>query len=65
MNCMDASFTDLMKAVPDDHKKFLADLLWVHEEVRSISRLYCFFGSHLQEILNVMKVTYWFTNMPT
>lgn len=23
---------DLMKAVPDDHKKFLADLLWVHEE---------------------------------
>ncbi|KAK9723831.1 hypothetical protein RND81_05G028500 [Saponaria officinalis] len=24
--------TDLMKAVPDDHKKFLADLVWVHEE---------------------------------
>ncbi|KNA12030.1 hypothetical protein SOVF_129250 [Spinacia oleracea] len=23
---------DLMKAVPDDHKKFLADLVWVHEE---------------------------------
>ncbi|KAL9227900.1 hypothetical protein vseg_003537 [Gypsophila vaccaria] len=24
--------SDLMKAVPDDHKKFLADLVWVHEE---------------------------------
>ena len=24
---------DLVKAVPDDHKKFLADLVWVHEEV--------------------------------
>lgn len=23
---------DLMKAVPDDHKKFLADMVWVHEE---------------------------------
>ncbi|KAI3471968.1 hypothetical protein Pfo_030627 [Paulownia fortunei] len=23
---------DLIKAVPDDHKKFLADLVWVHEE---------------------------------
>nr|DAD48628.1 TPA_asm: hypothetical protein HUJ06_018565 [Nelumbo nucifera] len=23
---------DLVKAVPDDHKKFLADLVWVHEE---------------------------------
>ncbi|XP_052171985.1 tyrosine-protein phosphatase RLPH2-like [Diospyros lotus] len=23
---------DLMKAVPDEHKKFLADLVWVHEE---------------------------------
>ncbi|XP_010683851.2 tyrosine-protein phosphatase RLPH2 [Beta vulgaris subsp. vulgaris] len=23
---------DLMKAVPDDHKRFLADLVWVHEE---------------------------------
>lgn len=23
---------DLMKAVPNDHKKFLADLVWVHEE---------------------------------
>lgn len=23
---------DLVKAVPDDHKKFLADMLWVHEE---------------------------------
>ncbi|KAF7804326.1 calcineurin-like phosphoesterase [Senna tora] len=24
--------TDLVKAVPDEHKKFLADLVWVHEE---------------------------------
>ncbi|XP_074276911.1 tyrosine-protein phosphatase RLPH2-like [Silene latifolia] len=24
--------SELMKAVPDDHKKFLADLVWVHEE---------------------------------
>lgn len=24
---------DLVKAVPDEHKKFLADLVWVHEEV--------------------------------
>ncbi|XP_062003603.1 tyrosine-protein phosphatase RLPH2-like [Rosa rugosa] len=23
---------DLVKAVPDDHKKFLADMVWVHEE---------------------------------
>ncbi|KAK9052759.1 hypothetical protein SSX86_029389 [Deinandra increscens subsp. villosa] len=23
---------DLMKAVPDEHKKFLADLVWIHEE---------------------------------
>ncbi|XP_027366885.1 uncharacterized protein LOC113873105 [Abrus precatorius] len=23
---------DLVKAVPDEHKKFLADLIWVHEE---------------------------------
>ncbi|KAL8516875.1 hypothetical protein ACS0TY_015217 [Phlomoides rotata] len=23
---------DLMRAVPDEHKKFLADLVWVHEE---------------------------------
>ncbi|GKU98332.1 hypothetical protein SLEP1_g11350 [Rubroshorea leprosula] len=23
---------DLVKAVPEDHKKFLADMLWVHEE---------------------------------
>lgn len=23
---------DLMKAVPDEHRKFLADLVWVHEE---------------------------------
>lgn len=23
---------DLVKAVPDEHKKFLADLVWVHEE---------------------------------
>ncbi|XP_059667476.1 tyrosine-protein phosphatase RLPH2-like [Cornus florida] len=23
---------DLMKAVPDEHKKFLADMVWVHEE---------------------------------
>lgn len=22
-----------MRAVPDEHKKFLADLVWVHEEV--------------------------------
>lgn len=28
--------TDLVKAVPDDHKKFLADLVWVHEEVRLV-----------------------------
>ena len=26
--------TDLIKAVPAEHKKFLADLVWVHEEVR-------------------------------
>ncbi|RWW08308.1 hypothetical protein BHE74_00019210 [Ensete ventricosum] len=26
-------FTDLAKAVPDTHKKFLCDLVWVHEEV--------------------------------
>ncbi|KAI8563100.1 hypothetical protein RHMOL_Rhmol03G0087400 [Rhododendron molle] len=25
---------DLIRAVPDEHKKFLADLVWVHEEVR-------------------------------
>ncbi|KAI7754601.1 hypothetical protein M8C21_005777 [Ambrosia artemisiifolia] len=24
---------DLMKAVPDEHKKFLADLVWIHEEM--------------------------------
>ncbi|KAF3441701.1 hypothetical protein FNV43_RR15616 [Rhamnella rubrinervis] len=24
--------SDLVKAVPDDHKKFLADMVWVHEE---------------------------------
>ncbi|KAL6574958.1 Tyrosine-protein phosphatase rlph2 [Orobanche minor] len=24
--------SDLVKAVPDEHKKFLADLVWVHEE---------------------------------
>lgn len=24
--------SDLLKAVPDDHKKFLADTVWVHEE---------------------------------
>ncbi|XP_010243950.1 PREDICTED: uncharacterized protein LOC104587886 isoform X1 [Nelumbo nucifera] len=24
--------TDLVKAVPEEHKKFLADLVWVHEE---------------------------------
>ncbi|KAJ6729786.1 TYROSINE-PROTEIN PHOSPHATASE RLPH2 [Salix viminalis] len=24
--------SDLMKAVPDDHKKFLADMVWIHEE---------------------------------
>lgn len=24
--------SELMKAVPDEHKKFLADLVWVHEE---------------------------------
>ncbi|KAJ6338126.1 hypothetical protein OIU76_007745 [Salix suchowensis] len=23
---------DLMKAVPDDHKKFLAEMVWIHEE---------------------------------
>lgn len=28
--------TDLVKAVPDDHKKFLADMVWVHEEVRPV-----------------------------
>ena len=28
--------TDLVKAVPDEHKKFLADLVWVHEEVRIV-----------------------------
>lgn len=27
---------DLVKAVPDEHKKFLADMVWVHEEVRPI-----------------------------
>ncbi|KAJ4970960.1 hypothetical protein NE237_004059 [Protea cynaroides] len=26
---------ELIKAVPDEHKKFLADLVWIHEEVRS------------------------------
>nr|GMC90437.1 protein ACI14 [Ipomoea batatas] len=25
-------YTDLMKAVPDEHKKFLADTVWIHEE---------------------------------
>lgn len=24
--------SDLMKAVPDDHKKFLSNLVWIHEE---------------------------------
>ncbi|GMH30154.1 hypothetical protein Nepgr_031997 [Nepenthes gracilis] len=24
--------SDLMKAIPDEHKKFLADLVWVHEQ---------------------------------
>ena len=26
-----------MKAVPDDHKKFLAEMVWIHEEVKFIS----------------------------
>lgn len=30
---MCCSYTDLRKAVPDEHKKFLTDLVWVHEEV--------------------------------
>lgn len=34
--------TDLVKAVPDHHKKFLADMLWVHEEVRLFSLLFPF-----------------------
>jgi len=29
-------WADLVKAVPDEHKKFLADLVWVHEEVRLV-----------------------------
>lgn len=28
---------DLVKAVPDEHKKFLANLVWVHEEVHALS----------------------------
>ncbi|KAG1330993.1 Serine/threonine-protein phosphatase BSL2 like [Cocos nucifera] len=37
---------DLVKAVPDNHKKFLADLVWVHEEDNvlidtSEGRIYC------------------------
>ncbi|RDX68539.1 hypothetical protein CR513_52459, partial [Mucuna pruriens] len=27
---------DLVKAVPDEHKKFLADLVWVHEEISKL-----------------------------
>lgn len=30
--------TDLVKTVPDEHKKFLANMVWVHEEV-SVSSL--------------------------
>lgn len=29
-------YADLVKAVPDEHKKFLADMVWVHEEVRPV-----------------------------
>lgn len=29
-------WTDLVKAVPDEHKKFLADMVWVHEEVSPV-----------------------------
>uniref|UniRef100_A0A7C9CSX8 Protein-tyrosine-phosphatase n=1 Tax=Opuntia streptacantha TaxID=393608 RepID=A0A7C9CSX8_OPUST len=32
---------ELRKAVPDDHKKFLADLVWVHEEVLAPSNQNC------------------------
>lgn len=28
--------TDLVKAVPEEQKKFLADMVWVHEEVREL-----------------------------
>lgn len=31
---------DLAKAVPDHHKKFLADLVWVHEEVLDLTYLF-------------------------
>lgn len=29
--------TDLVRAVPEEHKKFLADLVWVHEEVGTVT----------------------------
>jgi hypothetical protein len=33
----------LVKAVPDEHKKFLADLVWVHEEVRLLFFFFLFY----------------------
>lgn len=32
----DVFCAELMKAVPEEHKKFLQDLVWIHEEVRFI-----------------------------
>jgi hypothetical protein len=36
VNFLSLFCTDLVKAVPDEHKKFLANLVWVHEEVTNV-----------------------------
>ncbi|KAM6592908.1 hypothetical protein CsatA_000611 [Cannabis sativa] len=38
---------DLVRAVPDEHKKFLADMVWVHEECVSTARFSLYFNGVL------------------
>jgi hypothetical protein len=43
-------YADLDNAVPDEHKKFLANLVWVHEEVLLTFFASCFY-THIKQSL--------------